>query len=511
MLIRQLLSANYLVRLRAPLGTAHISSSSACKNTHQTRSEQKRRLKAEQKLKEKEEKLKALAQEQQNDHVAPKKPGLVKDEEDIDPNEYFKLRLQSITAWKEAGEDAYPHKFDVSISLTDFIAKYEHLVAGEVHDDVVSVAGRVHAKRASGQKLIFYDLRGEATKIQVMSNAGMYSSEEGFFKINNKIRRGDIIGCKGHPGKTKKGELSVMPKDIVLLTPCLHMLPHLHFGLKDKETRFRQRYLDLILNASVREKFIVRAKIINYIRTFLDNMGFLEAHVLNTKDSIVYRTSIFNSMVKSIFGTYKVVLHPDGPEGRAVEVDYTPPFRRISMLPAIEKALSVKLPPYDQLNTPETNQMLRELCKTHGVECPPPLTSARLLDKLVGCFLEEDCINPTFICDHPVLMSPLAKWHRSIPGLTERFELFVMQKEICNAYTELNDPVVQRQRFESQAKDKVQATTRHAVKDDYSKGHDVSSVMMSGHWEVLFFPAMKPDLQGGAADVAQPPEASTSQ
>lgn len=125
------------------------------------------------------------------------------------------------------------------------------------------------------------------------------------------------------------------------------------------------------------------------------------------------------------------------------------------MVPALEKALNVKFPPSNTLSSESSNKFLSDLCTTHNVECPAPRTSARLLDKLVGEFIEETCINPTFIMEHPQIMSPLAKWHRSTIGLTERFELFVMKKEICNAYTELNDPVVQRQRFEQQANDKA--------------------------------------------------------
>ena len=109
-----------------------------------------------------------------------------------------------------------------------------------------------------------------------MANAKMYESESGFATDIAKIRRGDIIGVRGHPGKTKKGELSVIPKKLTLLSPCLHMLPHLHYGLKDKETRYRQRYLDLIINGDVRQKFHVRAQIISYVRRFFDSMGFLE-------------------------------------------------------------------------------------------------------------------------------------------------------------------------------------------------------------------------------------------
>lgn len=145
-----------------------------------------------------------------------------------------------------------------------------------LESEPLSVAGRVHAIRESGAKLIFYDLRGEGVKIQVMATAKMYESEQKFAEDLAKIRRGDIIGINGVPSKTKKGELSVVPKTVKLLSPCLHMLPHLHFGLKDKETRFRQRYLDLILNSRVRKTFEIRSKIIAYIRRYLDELGFLE-------------------------------------------------------------------------------------------------------------------------------------------------------------------------------------------------------------------------------------------
>lgn len=115
-------------------------------------------------------------------------------------------------------------------------------------------------------------------------------------------------------------------------------------------------------------------------------------------------------------------------------------------------AISWIIGPYDQLDSSENLQKLFGLCEKHGVECPPPKTAARMLDKLVAHTLEEKCINPTFIIDHPQMMSPLAKYHRSDKGLTERYELFVLKREVCNGYTELNDPVVQRSRFEQQAK-----------------------------------------------------------
>jgi lysyl-tRNA synthetase class 2 len=227
-------------------------------------------------------------------------------------------------------------------------------------------------------------------------------------------------------------------------------------------------------------------------------------------DLMAFTEEMLSAMVLNICGSYKIKFHPDGKgEGkREIEIDFTPPFGRIPMIKGLEKELGVKLP--TPLEGDEANEALQALCKKHNVECKPPLTTARLLDKLVGEFLESKCINPTFICDHPVIMSPLAKHHRSEPGLTERFELFANCHEMCNAYTELNDPVVQRQRFESQAKDKAKGDDEAMFVDEdfcraleyglpptagWGMGIDRLTMLLTDNntiKEVLLFPAMKP-------------------
>ena len=514
---------------------------------------------------------------------------------DLDPSQYFEARSRQIMELRKTHDpNPYPHKFQVSITNPEFLKKYAHLKRGEtLPEERVSVAGRVHNKRESGAKLKFYVIHSDGAEVQVMSQQQYYANQDNYERDHDLIKRGDIVGFEGYVGRTQpkkggEGEISVFVTRVELLTPCLHMLPTDHFGFKDQETRYRKRYLDLIMNKDSRSRFITRSKIISFIRKFLDSRDFIEVETpmmnviaggatakpfvthhndldmdmfmriapeLFLKELVVggmdrvyeigrqFRNEgidmthnpefttcefyqayadvydimdmtelMFSEMVKEITGSYIIQYHPDpsNPE-KTYELNFTRPWKRMNMIEELEKVFKVTFPPGDELHTAATGEFLKDVLAKNNLECPPPLTNARMLDKLVG-ELEDMCISPTFIFGHPQMMSPLAKYSRDQPGLCERFEVFVATKEICNAYTELNDPFDQRARFEEQARQKDQGDDEVQLVDEvfcnsleyglpptggFGCGIDRLAMFLTDSntiREVLLFPTLKPDV-----------------
>ena len=195
--------------------------------------------------------------------------------------QYYELRSRHIQKLRETkNPEPYPHKFNPTLSVPAYIREYG--VEGKVPPgqkvtgETVALAGRIHNIRHSGQKLRFYDLHAEGKKVQIMATLQDDKDPDNFISTHENLRRGDIVGVIGTPSRTKKGELSISPSETILLSPNLHQLPSGHFGLKDQETRYRKRYLDLIISEDTRRIFITRSKIVNYIRRYLDSLGFLE-------------------------------------------------------------------------------------------------------------------------------------------------------------------------------------------------------------------------------------------
>ena len=436
-------------------------------------------------------------------------------------------------------QENYPHYYPTTNSIHTIISTYKDIDNGtHLHDKIESVIGRIMLARPSSKKLVFYTLAIDGKNIQIMSNISSYKSEDDFYSIHCVLKRGDIIGVTGFIAKTKVGELSIIPSDITLLTPCMTVIPSSHYGIEDKEIRYSNRPLDMIVNPLVQPIFRKRSKMIHYIRNYLYDREFLEVETpmmsgLAGGASAKPFTTYHNEMKMSIFlriapelylkqciigGMAKVfeigkqfrnegIDSTHNPEFTSIElyevgadynslmvmtqdllrkiaievngttivtwkehtIDLYQPFTSWDVMDKLEELLRVELGEtftLPSLDSPNLESEYKMLIDKVSLKMTPPYTINRMMDKLIGHYVEPLCIQPTFLINHPQIMSPLAKSHRSLPNKTERFELFIGSMEYVNSYTELNDPIKQKNIFEEVQKQKTNGDDEIPPSDD---------------------------------------------
>ena len=425
-------------------------------------------------------------------------------QEDI--NQLLKVRREKLSQLQESGKDPFCiTKFDVTAHSTDVKEDYSQ---GEGKE--VSMAGRMMSKRVMGKASFcnVQDLKGN-----IQSYVARDSIGEEAYKEFRKLDIGDIIGLTGTVFTTKTGEISIHATSVTLLSKSLQVLPEKYHGLTNTDMRYRQRYTDLIMNEDVKKTFVLRSRIISCIRRYLDDLGFLEVetpmlvsnaggaaarpfetHYNALDEDVKLRISLELYLKRLIVGgmekVYEIgrVFRNEGLDTRhnpeftlmelyqaytdyhgmmdltenmfrhiarevchtttipyaEVEIDLGKPFERLTMIDAIRKYTGID---FDQITTTEE---AKKLADDRGVHYEARHVRGDIINLFFEEFVEEHLIQPTFIMDHPVEVSPLTKRKPDKPELVERFELFIYGREMCNAYSELNDPIDQRERFKAQ-------------------------------------------------------------
>ena len=456
-------------------------------------------------------------------------PAQAEEEPVQDINILKKDRLDKLADLREMGHDPFTiTKFDVTGHAADYKKEYEakeaEILAAvgddeekkaaeleKLNENIIRIAGRIMSWRDMG-KANFIDVRDKTDRIQVYVRSNDVGADL-FKEFKKKWDIGDIIGVEGYVFRTRKGEISIHAKSITLLTKSLLPLPEKWHGLRDTDTRYRQRYLDLIINPEVKDTFIKRSKIISSIRRYLDDQGFMEVetpmlvsnaggaaarpfetHYNALDEDVKLRISLELYLKRLIVGglerVYEIgrVFRNEGvdtrhnPEFTLMElsqaytdyygmmdltenmfrhvaqevcgttcvpygehmIDLGKPFERLTMIDAIKKYSGVD---FTNITTLEE---ARAVAKEHNIEFEDRHKRGDILNLFFEAYVEEHLIQPTFIMDHPIEISPLTKKKPDAPDYVERFELFITGREMCNAYSELNDPIDQRERFKAQ-------------------------------------------------------------
>ena len=474
-------------------------------------------------------------------------------------------RLDSLSRIRARGIDPYPHSYHPSHTVREAITLFEQ--QGESSQDI-SLAGRIMSKRSIG-KMSFLDIRDSSGKIQLSLRYDLLGRER--YEFLQDIDIGDIIGARGKLFRTKAGELTLEVSEFAMLCKSLRPLPEKWHGLADVEKRYRQRYLDLISNEESKSIFILRSKIITAVRSFLDKLGFMEVetpvlqphaggalarpfithhHALD--EDLYLRIALELHLKRLVVGGFDKVYEIGRTfRNEGISVEHNPEFTLLEcyqaysdyndimrlveemfMHVAKEVLGNTKLACNGQtidLGLPWQRLYLRETIKNYcgidfedypdaaslrtrmaelGMEVDPTKGRGRLIEELISTFVEPNLIQPTFLLDYPVEMSPLAKRKRGDEQLVERFEGFVNGMEVANAFTELNDPLEQRERFRQQLKERVADEEVEIADEDFLQaleygmpptgglgiGIDRLVMLLTGQQsirEVILFPQMK--------------------
>lgn len=494
-------------------------------------------------------------------------------------NDERATRLAKRAALFEAGQNPYPEHSELEDYVADIEAKYAELADGEDTEDVVKIAGRVVAKRGQG-KIMFIVVRDATAEIQLFCRIN--DMDEAAWNTLKALDLGDILGVTGVVVRTQRGQLSVAPKSATLLAKAVRPLPEKFHGLSDKETRYRQRYVDLIANDDVRETFRKRSQILSTFRRFMESDGYMEVETpilqtiqggatakpfithFNALDQECYlRIATELHLKRCIVGGFERVFEIGRIfRNEGMDLTHNPEFTTMEayrafsdlegmkalaqgVIKAANKAIGnpevieyqgqtidlsgewASRPMTDivsdvlgkQVTIDTPVEELAAAAREKGLEIKPEWTAGKIIAEIYDELGEDTIVNPTFVCDYPIEVSPLAKRFEDDPRLTHRFELVIAGHEYANAFSELNDPVDQAERFAAQMAEKAGGDDEAMEYDeDYVRaleygmppaggiGIGIDRVVMlltnqASIRDVLLFPHMKPEkgFQSGAA------------